>query len=204
MRRAMNNSRAYGAGIIAAICVFSFTAYFFLSQPRALQIPHADSNVLAFPQNLAPSSSFATFAGTSSLARMAPTGTVEYRNTSYGFSLLYPKSLIVSTFDEGGGAHTITFQNIAEVKGFQIFIVPYQGEQVSMARFREDEPSGVMEQPTNILVGGTNATMFFSANAVLGNTIEVWVIKNGYLFEITAPKQSDVWLANIMQTWKFL
>ena len=200
----MSNSRAYKAEIIAAICVFSFAAYFFLSQPRAPQISHADSNVLAFPQNLAPASSLAVFTGTSSLARMTPAGTAEYRNTLYGFSLLYPKDLTVSTFDEGGGARTITFQNIVEVKGFQIFIVPYQGEQVSMARFHEDEPSGVMEQPTNILVGGTNATMFFSTNAALGNTIEVWVIKNGYLFEITAPKQSDVWLANIMQTWKFL
>lgn len=200
----MNNGRAYAAGVVAAVGVFSVAAYFLFVRPHAPSASSADSGVLAFPQNPAPAPGFTALVGTSSLSRTVPTGTEEYRNTHYGFSLRYPKDLKISLFDEGGGASTITFQNIAEVKGFQIFIVPYQGEQVSMERFREDDPSGVMNHPTNILVGGATATMFFSTNAALGDTIEVWVIKNGYLFEITAPKPLAIWLATAMQTWEFL
>lgn len=77
------------------------------------------------------------------------------------------------------------------------------GTQINKTRFLEDEPSGVLEQPTNILVGGIQATAFFSTNAMLGDTVEVWLIKNGYLFEITAPKSLDTWLAKIIQTWQF-
>src|SRR3989338_11613844 len=46
----------------------------------------------------------------------------EYKNTRYGFSLLYPSDLKVATFDEGSGASTITFQNVEKAEGFQLFI----------------------------------------------------------------------------------
>ncbi|MDE2021954.1 MAG: hypothetical protein KGI71_03535, partial [Patescibacteria group bacterium] len=197
----------YAAGILAAVGMFSVTAYFFLIKPHGAPTPEASLDTLAFPQSLALAPDLAgALSGTSSPVSAPSTGTIRIRyvNTHYGFSLSYPKDLKVSEFDEGDDARTITFQNTAEVRGFQIFIVPYQGEQVSAARFRSDEPSGVMEQPANILVGGTKATMFFSTDATLGEIIEVWFIKNGYLFEITAPKPLGTWLARSIQTWEFL
>ena len=199
----MNSGRVvYVGGIGVGLAAF-FTITYFLIRPH-LPTSNANTSTLVFPQNLASSSGPFAFAGEPPDVRIIPARTKEYRNTRYGFSLFYPDNLNVSIFDEGGGASTVTFQNILEVKGFQIFIVPYQGEQVSTARFHADEPSGVLKQPMNILVGGTKATMFFSTSATLGDTIEVWLIKGGFLFEITAPKQLDVWLAHIMQTWEFL
>lgn len=46
--------------------------------------------------------------------------------------------------------------------------------------------------------------MFFSKNIALGDTREVWFIKNGYLYEVTTLKSLDAWLTQILQTWKFL
>ena len=69
--------------------------------------------------------------------RVLPDGMLEYRNTTYSFSLLYPESLKVSELAEREGAITITFQNVAEQKGFQIFIIPYFEAQVSPALILE-------------------------------------------------------------------
>jgi len=136
--------------------------------------------------------------------RTAPAGTAEYRNTTYRFSLFYPDTLSVKEFDEGGGASTITFQNVSTVQGFQIFVVPYSAPQVSTARFKEDEPSGVMQQPLDVTIGGVFATSFYSTDANLGDTAEIWFIHGGYLFEVTAPKSLAPWFSQIMQTWEFI
>ena len=59
-------------------------------------------------------------------------------------------------------------------------------------------------QPVNIIVDGTPATMFFGKNLIMGDTQEVWFIKNGFLYEVTTYKELDQWLAGIMKTWKFM
>jgi len=46
--------------------------------------------------------------------------------------------------------------------------------------------------------------MFFGKNLIMGDTQEVWFIKNGFLYEVTTYKELDQWLAGIMKTWKFM
>lgn len=137
-------------------------------------------------------------------SRVVPDGMREYKNITYRFSLLYPQELVTSEHPEGGGATTITFQNIKKVEGFQIFIVPYVESQVSDARFKEDVPSGVRTNLTNITVDGVTGATFYSTNITLGETKEIWFIRGGYLFEVTTLKSLDAWLSDIMQSWKFL
>ena len=67
-----------------------------------------------------------------------------------------------------------------------------------------DEPSGVFNQPTNVVIDGIQATMFYGHNGIMGDTREVWFIKNGLLYEIATYKDLDQWLGTIMQTWRFL
>lgn|SRR3989344_6749506 len=136
--------------------------------------------------------------------RTPPAGAKEYRNTTYRFSLFYPEGLGVEEFDEGGGARTIIFQNPERGQGFQIFIVPYAAPQVSMERFKKDQPSGVMQDPHDLKIDGAIATLFTGKDAFLGDTREVWFIRGGYLFEVTTVKALDEWLGNIMLTWKFI
>lgn len=137
-------------------------------------------------------------------ARVVPEGMREYRNAAYHFSLLYPEELSVAEHQEGGGAITITFQNVERAEGFQTFIVPYGEPQVSEGRFRQDAPSGVRKNLTNIIVDGATGAAFYSTNLALGDTREVWFVHGGFLYEVTTLKSLDIWLDGIIQTWKFI
>ena len=135
--------------------------------------------------------------------RTPPAGYLEYRSDAYHFSLFYPNNLTVKTYDEGGGASTITFQNIKTAEGFQLYITPYGGTQISEQQFKRDEPSGVRTGVQNVTVGGVPAVSFYSTNPALGDTAEVWFIRGGYLYEATSLKPLASWFSNIMQTWQF-
>jgi hypothetical protein len=136
--------------------------------------------------------------------RAAPAGQRELYDERYRFSLFHPGNLSIKSYDEGGGATTIALQDVKAGEGFQVFIVPYKEAQVSEARFRRDAPSGVRNNPKDVTIGGATATSFYSANAMLGDTAEIWFIHGGYLFEVTAPKSQAAWLSEIMQTWQFI
>lgn len=127
-----------------------------------------------------------------------------YQNAKYKFGLLYPKDLSVKEYVERDGAMSVTFDNAQTNQGFQIYVTPYKEKQITEARFKLDQPSGVYKEPTDVMVDNTRATMFFGQNSVMGDTREVWFIRGGYLYEVTTYKELDTWLGSIMQTWKFL
>jgi hypothetical protein len=134
-----------------------------------------------------------------------PNDLVEYKNNYYKFKLNYPATLAVSEFAENSGGRTILFESRLgdEVKGFQIFITPYKYSQITKERFRMDEPSGIINQPTNVVIDGLPGTMFYSKNSLMGDTREVWFINNGFLYEVVTYKNLDGWLSQIMATWQF-
>jgi hypothetical protein len=136
--------------------------------------------------------------------RTPPAGYTEYRSHEYRFSLFYPSTLSVQEFDEGEGAATITFQNVGDAQGFQIFVTPYGLPQVSVERLKKDIPSGVRENLRDISVDGSTAASFFSRNDLIGETAEIWFIHEGYLYEVTTLKPLAEWLSGIMATWQFL
>ncbi len=132
-----------------------------------------------------------------------PAGFLVFKSQKYGFSLYYPPTLQVKEYAEANDAHTTSFEEPGGAKGFQIYVTPYSGDQITQERFRGDVPSGVMKEPTDIYIDGARATMFFSTNALMGDTREVWFIRNGYLYEVTTYKGLDSWLAEILKTWKW-
>lgn len=138
-------------------------------------------------------------------ARVAPAGQEDYRNEHYRFELFYPAGLAVKEYDEGNGARTISFENSANPdQGFEIFVLPYGQRQVSAERFKMDEPSGTIIQPTDVLIDNVRGTMFFGNNSVMGDTREVWFIRGGYLIEVSTYRALDAWLSQIMATWEFI
>ncbi len=134
----------------------------------------------------------------------APSGYLLYRNQQYHFSLYYPPNLAVHTYNEAGGAFTVALQDPTTNEGFEVYVTPYSGTQITQARFKLDEPSGVMDDPTNVVIDGVQATMFYGYNPIMGDTCEVWFIKGGLLYEVATFKALDPWLAQIMQTWQFI
>ena len=137
-------------------------------------------------------------------SRELPIGSRSYHSEQYKFSLFYPEGMLVNEFDEGGGASTITFEDAEEGLGFQIFIVPYGENQVSEERFLMDVPLGIRENSSDFYIDGAVAVSFYSKNIGLGDTWEVWFIREGFLYEVTTLKNLDVWFGDIMKSWKFI
>ena len=156
------------------------------------------------PASLGAKSATTSLAARGPTSRQPPDGRREYVSSAYKFSLFYPANMKVSEYDEGEGASTITFEDDKTVQAFQIFIVPYADAQVNEPRFRRDEPSGVRNDPTTIAVDGAVGAAFYSKDAMLGDTREIWFIKNGFLYEATALKSDGPLLDTIMQQWKFI
>jgi hypothetical protein len=207
----MNKSFPIGSALVLVALLAGGAWY--LSHAKAPAAPTGGPRaVAAASTDLVPAPGFATastsaevpVAGPLAPARTAPAGARAFRSEPYRFSLFYPDNLTEKSYDEGGGATTFVFQNPQEAKGFQLFVVPYAAYQVSLARFREDEPSGVMQSPQNVTINGTPATSFYGSDQTLGPTAEVWFIRGGYLFEVSAPKSEAAWLSGILQTWQFL
>lgn len=132
-----------------------------------------------------------------------PQGFNRYQNAAFKFTLLYPNTLGVREYKEKDGSFSVTFEEPTGQKGFQIYVTKYASEQITRERFLLDSPSGVMNEPTDVLIDGVRGTMFFGRHSLMGETREVWFIKNGYLYEVATYKELDSWLAGIMATWKF-
>jgi len=131
-------------------------------------------------------------------------GKRKYSNANFRFSLLYPENLVAKEYTEQGGALAVTFEDPHTYDGFQIYVTPYAQDYITPQRFKSDEPSGVIREQTDAMVGGVRATTFFGKNALMDDTREVWFVHSGNLFEVTTYKDLDVWLGDIMQTWQFL
>lgn len=129
---------------------------------------------------------------------------VEYRNEKYHFSIFRSSLKEVKEFDEGGGASTVTFENLNDVRGWQLFVVPYGAAQVTEQRFRKDVPSGVRTNVQDITVDGAVGAAFYSKDASLGETFEVWFVHDGFLYELTTLKSLEPNLRERLATWKFI
>ncbi|MBP6946264.1 MAG: hypothetical protein KBB46_03175 [Candidatus Pacebacteria bacterium] len=126
-----------------------------------------------------------------------------YKNIKYKFSFIHPITVQVREYDEGKGAATIIFEDLTNIRGFQLFILPYLGTEASEERFKRDVPSGVRLDEKPVTIHGVNGVAFFSKDDFLGDTFEVWFIKDGYLYEITTLEENTDWLIAILNTWSF-
>lgn len=184
-----------GAAIAAALFFVAF--YFeYPAAPGSPWFPSTGPSTLGIP-------------GASPVAplkppRTPPEGALEYRDTTYRFSLFYPKDLSVSKKDNGGGSTTLVLQDPEQGIGLQIFVVPYGFPTITDEQFKKDDLSGVRTNTQEITIDGVKAVSFFSQSALLGDTAEIWFIKDGYLFEITAPKTLAEWLSGVMASWEFI
>src|SRR5271157_4329517 len=65
------------------------------------------------------------------------------------------------------------FQDTKTDQGFEVYVTPYADKQITPQRFKLDEPSGVIQSPTDVVIDGERATMFFGNNTIMGDTREV-------------------------------
>ena len=118
-------------------------------------------------------------------------------------------------YTEGEGAETIILQresdagvSVEQKQGFQVYITPYEPEEpvsvITPQIINRDVPGTVVEDPQVAVLGdGTEALLFWGNADGIGKTREVWIIHDGYLYEITTYAHLDTWLAHLMTSWRF-
>ena len=181
-----------GLGALGIVIAFG-AVLFGRSTPTSAQ---AASPVLAFATDVTATSSEIAPAP-------PPAGYLQYRNQKYHFSVFYPPDLQVQSYNEDGGAFTVAFQDPTTNVGFEVYVTPYSGSQITEQEFKLDEPSGVENDPTHVMIDGVSATIFYGSNSVMGDTREIRFINAGLLYEVTTYKQLATWLIPILQTWQF-
>jgi hypothetical protein len=203
-----SRQKVIAIALVAAvlIAVGGVFLLFYSQQPRGLmgQIPVTASTTMSVSTAAATSTIPAPLSRSTPVTQEVAQGMRLYTNASFNFSLSYPDDLRATEYREAGNALTASFQDPSTGEGFEVYVTPYSDTQVTEARFKLDEPSGTFQEPTGIIVGGVQAVMFYGYNPIMGDTREVWFIRNGFLYEVTTYKQLDSWLAGIMQTWRFV
>lgn len=134
--------------------------------------------------------------------RTAPLGMSEYRDETYGFQMFVPEDMQITAFKEAGDATTFTFTSGEKV--FQLFVTPYGERKIAEAKFKEDIPSGVIQNVTTGVIDGSDTAFFDSTQAGLGDTREVWFVGKGLLFEFTTYRNLGSWMEPIVKTLEFL
>ena len=127
-----------------------------------------------------------------------------YENSVYRYSLRYPPDLSAQEYPEADGAMSTVFSNTTTGQGFQVYATPYEHAAITKERLALDLSSGVMDNAGDLSVDGARARTFFSTNDAMGGTYEVWVINEGFLYEIVTHDVHATWLDAILETWHFL
>lgn len=136
--------------------------------------------------------------------RDVPQGSKEYQSAAYKFSLLYADFFTVAEYQEGGGATTITFEQVTDdsLQGFQVFVTPSSGGEVTEAFVRAQVPTANSFQ--QVMVNGASGLAFLSSDGTLGELREVWFARGNFLYQTVAPQPFESILLQVLQTWLFI
>jgi hypothetical protein len=60
------------------------------------------------------------------------------------------------------------------------------------------------KDPVDTSLDGSRGVAFHGFDAKIGQTYEVWFIRDHFLYEITTYKELEPWLNEIVSTWRFI
>jgi hypothetical protein len=136
-------------------------------------------------------------------ADTVPAGMMRYQNPAYGFSLIIPETMDVSSFDEPGAAQTVRFETPGSDPplDFQLYIIPYAPGTITSSQIAKDTHGTATGTPQEVVLGsGVHGLIFTSTHPVMGAMREVWFLRNDHLIEATTYAGNDTWLAGILNT----
>ena len=133
-----------------------------------------------------------------------------YTNSKYGFSFNYPKDFSVSEFSDGADSANLPQTDVILVKdaagksAAQISVSPFdEPGPITKERILRDISDMPITGEKEISVGGEKALSFASRDASSGETLEIWFVHGGNLYQISAFINFGDKLEEIIKTWKF-
>ena len=128
-----------------------------------------------------------------------------FTSGTYGFSFQYPPDFNITEVDENNGGNTILAEGTNK-KSFQIFIAPFDEQgSITPERIKKDLPGVAIENPQNVLIAGKTITalLFFGKGENLTRTREIWFVKNGNLYQVTAYDNMDSVVGPLLESLRF-
>lgn len=124
-----------------------------------------------------------------------------YSNSKYGFSFHYSKEFNTSEFSEGDRDVILVKDETGD--GFQISITPFdEPGPITKERILKDIPDMRINSDKEISVGGEKALSFSSKEESL-ETLEIWFVHLGNLYQISAFASFEKQMMKILDTWRF-
>lgn len=133
----------------------------------------------------------------------APASAVaRYVHPDSSFSFSYPEGFTPKLQSDGEDGEVVVLEN-GEI-GVQIAIVPFDEDIIlTIERIKTDIPDLVMERAEGVRVAGAEAVAFQSTNASTAASNEVWFIRGGKVYMISAPQGGEALVSGIITTWKW-
>lgn len=135
---------------------------------------------------------------------------VQYRDPKSRFTMSIPSDFQAADMNQGEDGDAVVFGKKAgfdsfQKTGFQIFILPFDEEgPMTAQRIHNDLPDLPIANEKNVLIDGVTAMVFESEDHDIGPTIEVWFVRKGFLYQITAYREYEAPLSQILSAWKFI
>ena len=128
-----------------------------------------------------------------------------YTDPDRRFSFTKPAGFIARSISDNDG-ETILIQKADNAgSSFQIFISSFdEPGPITPARIHKDVPDMIINNAQQAVVGKNKLTalIFKSIEPSIGETREMWLISDRYLYQITAPIALDSVAAEMMKTWE--
>lgn len=127
-----------------------------------------------------------------------------YTHENPNFSFNYPESFAVSNFPENNG-EIVLVQRAEDKVGLQIFITAFDepASALTASRVTSEIPGIQIQDAREILFGDERVGITFINTTNAEPTREVWFVKNGHLFQVTATATFQSALEKIMSTFQF-
>jgi hypothetical protein len=131
-----------------------------------------------------------------------------YTNPIYGFSFQYPDGLAIGEWtdpSDNGDATTVLIQNVQENVFFQVDITPWGDPQTPLTAplIEELAPQLQVHDARPITVGGVDGMMFSTQAPNQGDSVQVWFVHDGALYQTSTYAEQLPLLFKILATWMF-
>lgn len=129
-------------------------------------------------------------------------GQATYKDQTYGFSLTYPSIYKIGRVPNESGS-TFILQDEKGV-GMQLSVSDFDEEvsELTPERVKQDLPDMPVTNPRQVtLPSGIKALAFESSGGGFANSIEVWFVSQGYLYQASANQAQIEFLQQVMGTF---
>lgn len=143
------------------------------------------------------------------LRSSVPSGKEEYVHPSPVFSILHPSAFSSTWFEEGGSDVVLLQKKGRSDEGgvtIQITVSSYDEPTSSftLERIKKDVGDIDIRKPQEVTAGKTGKGVTFLSSDILDSeSREVWFVRDGWLYQISAPTQLEDTVYNVLSSIRF-